>query len=61
MIKMTVDAAHEAGIWAGICGEIAADSTMTEVFLKMGVDELSVSPRAILPVRNVVRQTVVGK
>lgn len=61
MIKMTVDAAHDAGIWAGICGEIAADSTMTEIFLKMGIDELSVSPRAVLPVRNVVRQTLVGK
>ncbi|MBR4071084.1 MAG: phosphoenolpyruvate--protein phosphotransferase [Clostridia bacterium] len=61
MIKMTVDAAHDAGIWAGICGEIAADSSMTEVFLKMGVDELSVSPRAVLPVRNIVRQTVVEK
>ncbi len=57
MIKMTVDAAHEAGIWAGICGELAADISLTETFLKMGVDELSVSPRAILPVRNAVRQT----
>ena len=61
MIKMTVDAAHDAGIWAGICGEIAADSSMTEVLLKLGVDELSVSPRAVLPVRNVVRQTLVTK
>ena len=61
MIKMTVDAAHDAGIWAGISGEIAADSSMTEVLLKLGVDELSVSPRAVLPVRNVVRQTLVTK
>lgn len=57
MIKMTVDAAHKAGIWAGICGEIAADASLTETFLKMGVDELSVSPSAILPIRNAVRQT----
>ena len=55
MIRMTVDAAHEAGIWAGICGELAADLTLTESFLKMGVDELSVSPRSILPLRNAVR------
>lgn len=59
MIKMTVDAAHEAGIWAGICGELAADCTLTDTFLKMGVDELSVSPRSILPVRNAVRNTTV--
>lgn len=58
MIKMTVDAAHEAGIWAGICGELAADCSLTENFIKMGVDELSVSPRAVLPVRNAVRQSV---
>lgn len=57
MIKMTVDAAHKAGIWAGICGEIAADAELTESFLKMGVDELSVSPRSILPIRNAVRHT----
>lgn len=61
MIKMTVDAAHDAGIWAGICGELAADISVTEELLKMGVDELSVSPRAILPVRNAVRQTVCGE
>ncbi len=61
MIKMTVDAAHEAGIWAGICGEIAADSSLTETFLKMGVDELSVSPRSVLPIRNAVRMTDTSK
>lgn len=53
MIKMTVDAAHEAGI----CGELAADSSLTETFIKMGVDELSVSPRAVLPIRNAVRNS----
>lgn len=57
MIKMVVDAAHRNGIWAGICGEIAADETLTETFLKMGVDELSVSPSSILPIRNAVRHT----
>lgn len=57
MIKMTVDAAHNSGIWAGICGEIAADETLTEAFLKMGVDELSVSPNSVLKIRNAVRHT----
>lgn len=57
MIKMAVDAAHEAGIWAGICGELAADSSLTETFIKMGVDELSVSPRAVLSIRNAVRNS----
>ena len=57
MIKMTVDAAHKNNIWAGICGEIAADPTLTEAFLKMGVDELAVSPNAILKIRNAVRHT----
>ena len=52
MIKMVVDAAHEAGIWAGICGELGADTTLTEEFVNMGVDELSVSPAMVLPVRN---------
>lgn len=57
MIKMTVASAHKAGIWAGICGEIASDTSLTETFIKMGVDELSVSPRSVLPVRNAVRHT----
>ncbi len=57
MIKMTIDAAHRHGIWAGICGEIAADFSLTESFLKMGVDELSVSPNCILRIRNAVRHT----
>jgi len=60
MIKMTVDAAHEAGIWAGICGELAADCSLTETFIKMGVDELSVSPRSVLPIRNAVRSACTG-
>ena len=57
MIKMTVDAAHKNGIWAGICGEIASDSSLTESFLRMGVDELSVSPNSVLEKRNAVRHT----
>lgn len=61
MIEMTVKAAHDQGIWAGICGEIAADSSLTEYFLKLGVDELSVSPRAILPIRNAVRHTRIAR
>ncbi len=52
MIKMVVDAAHKEGIWAGICGELGADTTLTEEFVNMGVDELSVSPGMVLPVRN---------
>ncbi|MDE6434161.1 MAG: phosphoenolpyruvate--protein phosphotransferase [Lachnospiraceae bacterium] len=55
MIKMVVDNAHAAGIWAGICGELGADTTLTDTFLDMGVDELSVSPSFVLPVRKVIR------
>ena len=55
MIKMTVDAAHNAGIWCGICGELASDPALTETFLRMGVDELSVSSGVVLKVRNKVR------
>lgn len=50
-IRMTISNAHENGIWAGICGELAADLALTEEFVKMGVDELSVAPPAILPLR----------
>ena len=52
MIQMVIDAAHNNGIWAGICGELGADTTLTETFLKMGIDELSVSPAMVLPVRD---------
>ena len=51
MIKMVVDAAHEAGIWAGICGELGADTELTRTFVEMGVDELSVAPGMVLPIR----------
>jgi phosphotransferase system enzyme I (PtsI) len=55
-IQMVADNAHKAGIWAGICGELGADTTLTETFLKMGLDELYVSPGCILPVRKMVRE-----
>jgi phosphotransferase system enzyme I (PtsI) len=57
LIQMVTDNAHKAGIWSGICGELGADTTLTETFLKMGLDELSVSPGCILSVRKVIRET----
>ena len=57
MIQMVVDNAHKAGIWAGICGELGADTTLTRQFLAMGVDELSVSPARILPIRKIIVET----
>lgn len=57
MLKMVTDNAHKNGIWVGICGELGADLTLTETFLAIGIDELSVSPRAVLPLRNAVRMT----
>lgn len=56
MIEMVVDNAHKAGIWAGICGELGADTELTERFMAMGVDELSVSPTFIYPVRQIIRE-----
>lgn len=61
MIKMVVDNAHSAGIWAGICGELGADMSLVKEFLKMGVDELSVSPGRILPIRQIILDTDVSK
>ena len=55
MIKMAADNAHKAGIWIGICGELGADISMTETFMALGVDELSVSPSAVLPLRSTIR------
>ena len=57
MIRMTVENAHKAGIWAGICGELGADTSLTKEFLAMGVDELSVSPGSILPIRKIILET----
>ena len=61
MIQMVVGNAHKAGIWAGICGELGADTTLTRRFLAMGVDELSMSPGSILPVRKIILETDVTK
>lgn len=55
LIRGVVEAAHQAGIWAGICGELAADPVMTQSFVELGIDELSVSPGAVLPLRAAVR------
>ena len=57
MIQMTVENAHKAGIWCGICGELGADQSLTKDFLAMGVDELSVSPGSILPIRKIILET----
>ena len=57
MIAMVAENAHKAGIWAGICGELGADTTLTQEFLAMGIDELSVSPGSILPIRKIVLET----
>lgn len=56
LIRMTVENGHKAGIWVGICGELAADDTLTEEFLDMGLDELSVSPTYILGLRKKIRE-----
>lgn len=61
MIKMVVDNAHANGIWAGICGELGADLALTEMFLAMGLDELSVSPSLVLGLRKKIRSTDVSK
>lgn len=61
MISMVVENAHKAGIWAGICGELGADTELTREFLAMGVDELSVSPGRILPIRKIILETDVAK
>lgn len=55
LIRMVIENAHKAGIWAGICGELGADTRFTEEFVKMGIDELSVSPSRILPLRRLIR------
>ncbi len=57
LIEMTVENAHAHDTWVGICGELAADTTLTETFLQMGIDELSVSPSYVLRVRDAVRNT----
>ena len=51
MIQLVINAAHQAGIWAGICGELGADTALTKTFVEMGIDELSVAPGMVLPIR----------
>ncbi len=57
-LKMTADAAHKAGIWVGICGELGADLSLLPTFLAMGIDELSVSPASVLPLRAEIRKSI---
>lgn len=57
-VKMAADAAHRAGIWIGICGELGADMTMLPTFLAIGIDELSVSPPVVLPLRAAIRRSI---
>ena len=59
-IKMVVDSAHAAGIWVGVCGELASDLSMVQTLLALGVDELSVSPGSVLEVRDIIRKTNVS-
>ena len=56
MIQQTIENGHKAGCWVGLCGELGADMTLTETFLKMGIDELSVSPTFVLPIRKLIRE-----
>ncbi|MCM1498683.1 MAG: phosphoenolpyruvate--protein phosphotransferase [Clostridium sp.] len=57
MIQMVIDNGHKENCWVGICGELGADTTLTEKFVKMGIDELSVSPTFVLPVRKEIRES----
>ena len=61
MIRHTIEAGHRHGCWVGICGELGADQTLTETFLRYGVDELSVSPAAVLPLRKIIRSLDLSK
>ena len=60
-IQMTIEAGHRHGCWVGICGELGADLSLTETFLRMGVDELSVNPKAVLPLRKQIRSIDLSK
>ena len=60
-LKIVCDNAHKNGVWVGICGELGADLALTETFLSIGIDELSVSPRSVLPLRQKIRETDVSK
>ena len=56
MIQMTIENGHKGGAWVGICGELGADLTLTDTFVEMGIDELSVSPSCVLPIRKKIRE-----
>lgn len=58
MIQMVVENAHKENCWVGICGELGADTELTSIFLKIGIDELSVSPSCILPIRKIIRDFI---
>ena len=60
LLKMVCDNAHKNGVWVGICGELGADLELTETFLSIGIDELSVSPRSVLPLRQKIREVTVS-
>ena len=60
-LKMAADAAHEAGIWIGICGELGADPDLLPTFLAIGIDELSVAPSAVLPLRAALRKSIANR
>lgn len=60
MIGMVVENAHMHGIWAGICGELGADTSLTEEFVRMGLDELSVAPPMVLKLRKIIREMSVS-
>lgn len=59
MIRMTVENGHKGGCWVGICGELGADTALTGEFLWMGIDELSVTPTSVLPIRKIIRESTV--
>ena len=61
LIKMTIDAGHRHNTWVGVCGELGADLTLTETFLNMGIDELSVNPKSVLPLRKMIREIDLSK
>ena len=61
MIKTVIENGHRGGCWVGICGELGADQSLTETFLRMGIDELSVTPAAVLPIRKIIRETDLSK
>ena len=60
MIQMIIENGHKHGCWVGICGELGADMTLTKTFLEMGLDELSVSPAFVLPIRKIIRELSIG-